>query len=58
MAEDEKWRPIPGFSERYMVSSRGRVARILKGAVTYGVTAATIRDIKKYKIWKELPDAK
>ena len=31
---DEKWKPIEGFADRYMVSSRGRVARILKCRVT------------------------
>lgn len=30
----EEWRPIEGFAGRYMVSSEGRVARILKCRIT------------------------
>lgn len=30
----EEWRPIEGFGDRYMVSSEGRVARIMKCRIT------------------------
>jgi hypothetical protein len=45
MSEDpEEWRPVtePDFSDLYMVSNKGRVAKVLRGALNKGTGYVTI----------------
>jgi HNH endonuclease/NUMOD4 motif len=51
---NEEWRPVtePDFADRYMVSNRGRVAKILRGSVNKGTEYVTIILAKKGVAYK------